>query len=42
MRQKRSYHGDMKLFGRTYDTHYAPLANELGGLEGAIFVGFPA
>ena len=40
MRQKRSYRGEMKLFGRTYDTHYAPLTNEEGELQGAIFIGF--
>ena len=40
LRQKRSYRGEMKLFGRTYDTHYAPLTNEEGELQGAIFIGF--
>jgi OFA family oxalate/formate antiporter-like MFS transporter len=38
--QQRSYRGEMTLFGRHYDTHYAPLANEQGALDGAIFVGF--
>jgi OFA family oxalate/formate antiporter-like MFS transporter len=38
--QKRSYHGEMALFGRNYDTHYAPLINDQGAIEGAIFVGF--
>jgi hypothetical protein len=27
------------LFGRDYDTYYAPLTDEQGQLSGAIFVG---
>lgn len=38
--QKRSYRGELALFGRDYDTHYAPLTNKQGELEGAIFVAF--
>jgi OFA family oxalate/formate antiporter-like MFS transporter len=38
--QKRSYRGETLLFGRNYDTHYAPLTNDQGELEGAIFFGF--
>ena len=38
--QKRSYRGETILFGRNYDTHYAPLTNDRGELEGAVFVGF--
>lgn len=38
--QKQSYRGEMTLFGRNYDTCYAPLTNEDGKLEGALFVGF--
>jgi len=38
--QKRSYRGETVLFGRNYDTYYAPLTNEQGTIEGAIFVGF--
>ena len=38
--QQRSYRGEMTLFGRHHDTHYAPLANDQGALDGAIFVGF--
>jgi methyl-accepting chemotaxis protein len=37
--QKRSYTGEAIIFGRTYDTYYAPLINEEGKLNGAIFVG---
>ena len=40
LRQNHSYRGEMKLFGRAYDTQYAPLTNEGGELEGAIFIGF--
>lgn len=38
--RKRSYRGGTFLFGRNYDTYYAPLTNDQGELEGAIFVGF--
>jgi OFA family oxalate/formate antiporter-like MFS transporter len=37
--QKRSYRGEATLFGRDYQTYYAPLTNELGELDGAVFVG---
>ena len=37
--QKRSYTGEAIIFGRPYDTYYAPLTNEEGKLDGAIFVG---
>ncbi|MCI0399740.1 MAG: Cache 3/Cache 2 fusion domain-containing protein [Gammaproteobacteria bacterium] len=36
--QKRSYTGDATLFGRKYDTTYAPLIGEDGQLTGALFV----
>jgi len=37
--QKRSYVGEATIFGRNYQTHYAPLTTEAGELNGAIFVG---
>jgi MFS family permease len=37
--QKCSYTGEAIIFGRPYDTYYAPLTNEEGKLDGAIFVG---
>jgi OFA family oxalate/formate antiporter-like MFS transporter len=37
--QKRSYQGEAIIFGRTYHTYYAPLTNERGEIDGAIFVG---
>jgi OFA family oxalate/formate antiporter-like MFS transporter len=37
--QRRSYRGEATIFGRDYDTYYAPLTNEQGQLDGAIFVG---
>jgi OFA family oxalate/formate antiporter-like MFS transporter len=37
--QKRSYRGEATIFGRSYDTYYAPLTSDEGRLEGAIFVG---
>lgn len=37
--QKRSYRGEAKLFGRDYETYYAPLTNDGGDLDGAVFVG---
>jgi len=37
--QKHSYRGEATIFGRDYDTYYAPLTNEQGQLDGAIFVG---
>lgn len=37
--QKRSYTGDVTLFGRRYEAYYAPLTGEDGGLTGALFVG---
>jgi OFA family oxalate/formate antiporter-like MFS transporter len=37
--QKRSYIGEAILFGRLYDTYYAPLTDEQSQLTGAIFVG---
>ena len=36
---KKSYSGVAILFGRDYDTYYAPLTDEQGQLSGAIFVG---
>ena len=37
--QKRSYIGEAIIFGRDYETYYAPLTDEQGQLTGAIFVG---
>ena len=37
--QKRSYIGEAIIFGRNYDTYYAPLTDEQGQLTGAVFVG---
>ena len=37
--QNHSYRGEATIFGRTYDTYYAPLTNTQGKLDGAIFVG---
>jgi methyl-accepting chemotaxis protein len=39
--QKRSWSGDAKIFGRSYDAHYAPLMSEDGQLTGALFVAVP-
>jgi methyl-accepting chemotaxis protein len=39
--QKRSYTGPATLFGRDYDSNYAPLITEDGKLTGAVFVGIP-
>ena len=37
--QNYSYRGEATIFGRKYDTYYAPLTNVQGKLDGAIFVG---
>lgn len=37
--QKRSYIGEAIIYGRNYETYYAPLTNKQGQLTGAIFVG---
>jgi OFA family oxalate/formate antiporter-like MFS transporter len=37
--QRRSYVGEAIIFGRSYQTYYAPLTNERGDLDGALFVG---
>jgi MFS family permease len=37
--QRHSYSGVAILFGRDYETYYAPLTDEQGQLSGAIFVG---
>ena len=37
--QNYSYRGEATIFGRSYDTYYAPLTNVQGKLDGAIFVG---
>jgi hypothetical protein len=39
LRQNRSYRGEATIFGRTYETFYAPLTGANGELDGAIFVG---
>lgn len=36
--QKRSYVGDVTLFGRKYEANYAPLTGEDGKLTGALFI----
>ena len=36
--QKRSYTGNVTLFGRKYEANYAPLTGEDGRLTGALFV----
>ena len=36
---KNSYSGEAIIFGRDYETYYAPLTDEEGELAGAIFVG---
>ncbi|MBI2994411.1 MAG: Cache 3/Cache 2 fusion domain-containing protein [Gammaproteobacteria bacterium] len=36
--QKRSYTGDVTVFGRKYGANYAPLTSEDGRLTGALFV----
>lgn len=36
--QKRSYTGEVTLFGRKYEANYAPLTGDDGGLTGALFV----
>jgi hypothetical protein len=37
--KNRSYVGEATIFGRSYQTYYAPLTNEQGQLSGALFVG---
>ena len=37
--QNYSYRGEATIFGRSYDTYYAPLTNVQGKLDGAIFIG---
>ncbi|MBX5462521.1 MAG: Cache 3/Cache 2 fusion domain-containing protein [Steroidobacteraceae bacterium] len=39
--QKRSYSGNVTVFGRKYDAHYAPLTSGDGRLTGALFVAVP-
>ena len=39
--KKRSYSGDLTLFGRKYEAHYAPLTDRAGRLTGALFVAIP-
>lgn len=39
LRENRSYRGEATIFGRKYETFYAPLTDEQGRLDGAIFVG---
>jgi hypothetical protein len=36
--QKRSYTGEVTLFGKKYDANYAPLTDESGRLTGALMV----
>jgi len=39
--QKRSYTGDVTIFGRKYEANYAPLTGDDGRLTGALFVAVP-
>ncbi len=39
--EKHSYTGPATLFGREYDSYYAPLIGADGKLTGALFVGTP-
>ena len=39
--EKRSYTGPATLFGRDYESNYAPLIGQDGKLTGALFVGVP-
>ncbi len=39
--EKRSFTGDVTLFGRKYEANYAPLTGEDGRLTGALFVAVP-
>jgi methyl-accepting chemotaxis protein len=39
--EKHSYSGDLTLFGRKYETYYAPLIDDDGHLTGALFVAVP-
>jgi methyl-accepting chemotaxis protein len=38
---KHSYTGPTTLFGKDYQSYYAPLTSEDGKLTGAIFIGVP-
>jgi len=39
LRQNHSYRGEATIFGRPYETYYAPLTDSNGKLDGAIFIG---
>lgn len=39
--KRRSFSGEVTLFGRKYEAHYAPLTDEDGHLTGALFVAVP-
>jgi hypothetical protein len=39
--EKHSYSGDVTVFGKKYDGHYAPLTDDGGKVTGALFVGVP-
>jgi hypothetical protein len=39
--QKQAYRGDVTVFGKKYDGHYAPVVGSDGKLTGALFVGVP-
>lgn len=39
--EKHSYTGQVTVFGKTYDSRYAPLIGDDGKLNGAVFVGIP-
>jgi hypothetical protein len=39
--QKQAWTGDVTVFGKKYDGHYAPVIGSDGKLTGALFVGVP-
>lgn len=41
LRAGRSYSGDVTVFGKHYQAHYAPLTASDGSLTGALFVAVP-
>ena len=41
LEQKRSWSGDVTVYGHSYHAHYAPLTTEDGRLTGALFVAVP-
>jgi methyl-accepting chemotaxis protein-2 (aspartate sensor receptor) len=39
--EKKSYSGDVTVFGKRYDARYAPMLDGTGRLTGALFVAVP-